>query len=320
MNMINIQGLDKVELLIALWEKQVLSGSALRKIASGFPAPNITRNKALTALTADGGYVEYLCGKFIDTDFSSDVEVDCAGYDHHVGAGAMNDIVESLRAPVLHAALNAVRDHRLQKPSVKNVESDGVCFWRCVLASIPVSRLRLLRLVDGPIDFAYDSSAAVFPAVNKLRTMTAEFLEILPTHDPVEWVDVAEIAGTVCREEGETLEQWLTRLKTPVETLEPRRRYADKLVYEATPRVFRKLGIDLRLETVYTIFTDENDDVVREDLSPVVPRIDINLACKKRVHGDVYRYDLEDEDSTFKRPRVSFRIPKLKKKPAVDKL
>jgi hypothetical protein len=285
----NIQGLDKADLILAMWEKLEFCDDYLMR-----PVPPVlTRERALAALTEDEGYVFILCGKFIKTNFSSDVEVDGTVYDQLAGAGTMKAIVENLRkaqtAPVLHAVLNAARVRRLQKPSIKKVEQDGACFWRCVLDSIPDSLLRSLLLLpaDGPaLDFASAPSADVFPVVDKLRTMTAEFVKQLETEDPDEYTRMKEGVA-----EGDTLEQWMCRMQQPIGGLEFEDRYATDLTVPVTSLLFRKLGIDLDIEVAITIYTDKDNNVVRELTKPTVPRIDVNLAYLKRDKGQGYHFD-----------------------------
>jgi hypothetical protein len=288
---VNIQGLDKVELLLALWEKQVLSGGSRTRIARGFPAPTITREKALAALTEEGGYVESLCGKWIETDFSSNV-VKCDDYDHHVEAGTMARVVENLHAPVLHATLNAVRQRRLQEVfSIKTVTPDGACFWRCLLNGLPDNVCRLLDL-PSTTDFANGSAADVFPHVNKLRTMTAETVKLLHTGNSREWRDILECIPREEREEA-WLEAWMDRMKTPIESLIGDRRYADDLAIAGTSQMFRKLGVPIRINITTWIYTNEAGDEVRRKAKcdPGMSSMDINLAYLIHEHGRGYHFD-----------------------------
>jgi len=90
---VDISGLDKFDVLKALWENS--------KTASFFSmipkmAPPLNEAEAREQLSSTRPYVDYLCGRVIKTDFSKD-ELDPWGYDRDNGQGAMQKVVNSLR-------------------------------------------------------------------------------------------------------------------------------------------------------------------------------------------------------------------------------
>jgi hypothetical protein len=263
----NIQGLDKADLILAMWEKLEFCDDLRR--------PVLTRERALTSLIEAGGYVFILCGKVINTDFSSDLVVDGTVYDQHAGAGAMKEIVKNLRSPVFYATLNAVRQRRLQEVvPVKTVKGDGAFSWRCILDSLPDNVCRLLNLVlPSTIDFANGSGADVLPHVNKLRTMAAEITKELRADDSEEWHNIVARSPLTCG-----LDMWLARMETPVENLtDSREDDGGALAMTMTVRVFHGLGFDLRIITPEGVYEMRNDTSV-----PIMPRIEVDLASYLR--------------------------------------
>jgi hypothetical protein len=107
---VNIQGLNKVQLIRALWKKQAVSAHYL---AHAIPLPELTDDKIQCALTEV--YVYFLCGKYIEVDFSGN-EVDSAAYNAHAGANAMETVVQNLRESSVTPVPRVVRDRRLHGP------------------------------------------------------------------------------------------------------------------------------------------------------------------------------------------------------------
>jgi hypothetical protein len=90
MNSINIAGIDKVELLRALWE----GSSPARFFAmSGFPAPSFDNESAKEAVEK---YIDYYDGRCIKSDISGD-KVDPWLYNRDAGEGKFEKIVEKLK-------------------------------------------------------------------------------------------------------------------------------------------------------------------------------------------------------------------------------
>lgn len=89
--MIDIKGLDKVELLRQLWNAQ--------KVASFFEdvpthlAPKFNEELAKRMVKSD---IDYFCGRCIKSDISGDV-ADSYEYDKEAGAGKFKEIVARMR-------------------------------------------------------------------------------------------------------------------------------------------------------------------------------------------------------------------------------
>lgn len=91
MTTVNIQGLDKVELLHALWSNQK---SASFFTMSGIPSPQFDHQEANTAVLER---IDYFCGRAIKCDLSKN-EVDPGLYDRDAGQGTFEKIVNQLRS------------------------------------------------------------------------------------------------------------------------------------------------------------------------------------------------------------------------------
>lgn len=88
--MVNIQGIDKVKLLEALWKK---SQPAAFFRMQGISPPSFNMNEAQQAVK---GYIDYFNGRVIKCNLSGD-EVDVWGFDRDNGNGAFQSVVDSLR-------------------------------------------------------------------------------------------------------------------------------------------------------------------------------------------------------------------------------
>ena len=89
MSKVNIRGLDKVNLLRALWENQ--KPAAFFTMTGRLP-PLFDPNEATKAVKS---YIDYFCGRAIKSDLSGD-EVDPYGYDRDTNEGAFAKISRGL--------------------------------------------------------------------------------------------------------------------------------------------------------------------------------------------------------------------------------
>jgi hypothetical protein len=88
--MVNIQGIDKLRLLEALWTR---SQPAAFFRMQGISPPPFNMNEAQKAVHQ---YIDYFCGRVIKCDLSGN-EADPWGYDRDNGNGAFQSVVNSLR-------------------------------------------------------------------------------------------------------------------------------------------------------------------------------------------------------------------------------
>jgi hypothetical protein len=286
---VNISGLDKVKSVRAFWEKQVIADDYAKRAA---PFPELTDAKIQRALEEEGGYIYFLCGKFLETDFSGDV-INSEAYNARAGANVMEAVVRELReastAPSIYHAVKAIDERRLKEVRTnKKIEGDGACYWRAVLDGIPNKVRRLLDLpVD--IDFANGCRDDVFPIVDKIRVMTAEFVEQASAKNTVEW---REIQGCVTGiyANGD-LDAWLLNMRTPLKDLVIGVRYADEMVLAVTPRLFHKLGVDLGVEIVKRITTDESGQVISDESALLVHRVGVHLAYHLHENGIGFHFE-----------------------------
>lgn len=90
--MVNIKGLKKSEVLIALYNNSKIQGlGSLQAINR-----DLTIDEA-TALLKKDTYFDYLYGKVMKIDLSSDIEFDEWGYDRDNGQGSAKQVIEKLR-------------------------------------------------------------------------------------------------------------------------------------------------------------------------------------------------------------------------------
>lgn len=88
---VDISGIDKVQLLRALWEK---SSPALFFKSGLIPAPVFDETLALEVASTK---IDYFCGRCIKSDLSGDL-VSPRLYDRDTHPGAFAEIVASLRS------------------------------------------------------------------------------------------------------------------------------------------------------------------------------------------------------------------------------
>jgi hypothetical protein len=82
---INIAGINKVELLHALWKASKVAPFYASCDAVGLKVPNFDLDKAGKAVH---DYIDYFQGRLIKMDLSGDT-LDPSGYDRDLGAGAV---------------------------------------------------------------------------------------------------------------------------------------------------------------------------------------------------------------------------------------
>lgn len=90
-SIIDIAGLNKVELLRALWDGQVVA-----RFFEGRNIPHPIWDSVVATEAVDRGYIDYFQGRCIKTNLSGDT-VDATKYDDDAGVGAMARIVRALR-------------------------------------------------------------------------------------------------------------------------------------------------------------------------------------------------------------------------------
>ena len=90
---IDISGINREELLCALWER---ASPASYFQATGSEPPTFSFAVAKQQLRHDG-YADYVCGRAIKTNIFSGDQVDPLLYDRDAGAGAFQEVVDSLR-------------------------------------------------------------------------------------------------------------------------------------------------------------------------------------------------------------------------------
>ena len=88
MSKINIQGIDKVKLLEALWQKQIVAGFYANM---RLPSPKFDEIEAKKAVL---NYIDYFCGRCIKCDISGETADPCL-YDRDAGDGVFKKIVDS---------------------------------------------------------------------------------------------------------------------------------------------------------------------------------------------------------------------------------
>lgn len=90
---VNISGLDKIEVLHVLWENAQIAGIFGRVL------PIIRSTQVFDRERAEGavqGYIDDFNNRFIKCDFRSD-DIDVRLYDRDNGDGAAKKLIESLR-------------------------------------------------------------------------------------------------------------------------------------------------------------------------------------------------------------------------------
>jgi hypothetical protein len=90
--MINIQGLDKAEVLAALYNNSKPLGMGMIH----YDSSGMTKEEAVTILSRYK-YFDYLKGRVMKIDFSSDIEFNERLYDRDNGQGAAKAVIDSLR-------------------------------------------------------------------------------------------------------------------------------------------------------------------------------------------------------------------------------
>jgi hypothetical protein len=92
---VDITGLDKKAVLKELWKN---SKPAAFFAMNGFPAPANCDDTEVNRIFSTGDcYADYLCGRVIKTSFKTNT-LNPWGYDRDNGAGAMQKVVDAMRA------------------------------------------------------------------------------------------------------------------------------------------------------------------------------------------------------------------------------
>jgi len=90
MTQVNIKGIDRVQLLKALWEKSEPNPYFTKH---GIPPPPWNNKKAIQAVR---DYIDYFQGRFIHSDLSMDI-IDSENYDDKYGPGTFQRIVDEVK-------------------------------------------------------------------------------------------------------------------------------------------------------------------------------------------------------------------------------
>lgn len=90
--MINIKGLEKARVLLALWKHSHEQGMSF----FGTFTDNPTLNDCAEFLEKSGGYVDYFNGRVIKVDLRGDT-INPALYDRDCGQGACERAINSIR-------------------------------------------------------------------------------------------------------------------------------------------------------------------------------------------------------------------------------
>ena len=94
MSEIDITGIDKKQLLKELWKNSKTAGFFTM---SGMPAPGCNDAEIDRVFSSQDCYADYLCGRVIKTSFKTN-KLNPWGYDRDNGAGAMQKVVDAVRA------------------------------------------------------------------------------------------------------------------------------------------------------------------------------------------------------------------------------
>ena len=90
--MINIEGLNKAEVFAKLYNNSRVQGMGFLQAVSG----EMTTDQASKLLKEDT-YFDYLYGKVMKVNLSSDIEFDEWGYDRDNGTGKAQRLINTLR-------------------------------------------------------------------------------------------------------------------------------------------------------------------------------------------------------------------------------
>jgi len=100
--MVNIKGLNKAEVLIALFNNSKIQGLNAQMVAMGImeKPKDMTKEEAQSILDRMGKekYFDYLNGKVMKVDLSSDDEFEEWLYDRDNGKGSAEKAINSLRS------------------------------------------------------------------------------------------------------------------------------------------------------------------------------------------------------------------------------
>jgi len=91
-NIIDITGLNKLQVLQALWNHSKPASFFQHMPASIIPKFSVLEAQDLILY----GYVDYCCGRLIKTNFKTDM-LDPTMYDREYGSGAMQKVIDGLK-------------------------------------------------------------------------------------------------------------------------------------------------------------------------------------------------------------------------------
>ena len=93
--MVNIEGLDRAEVIVALYNASKTQGLGFLQEAVG---RGFTVEDARECLESGRDYFDYVEGRVVKVDLSSGVEFNPAMYDRDLGDGAAQAAIDSLRS------------------------------------------------------------------------------------------------------------------------------------------------------------------------------------------------------------------------------
>lgn len=107
---------------------------------------------------------------------------------------------------------------------------DNLSYYRHLL-----ERMRGAIGLSADINLIDGQDEAVLRLINLLRLDMAQFANHLHRTSPAEWRAVEEVVAGFGREREGSLQDWQRQMRTPVQELEGKARWADELVFAITP-------------------------------------------------------------------------------------
>ena len=123
--MIDISGLDKAEVLIALYENAKTQGLGIFSAAARGPEP-ITKDEA-AAMLLEGTYLDYVYGRVMKVELSGDT-LDPRLYDRDNGQGAQRD--SDIHEQHFRGCADSVAHGPIDRGDLHGPQEDGVVWAR----------------------------------------------------------------------------------------------------------------------------------------------------------------------------------------------
>jgi len=97
MSIIDVSDLDLSHLLVELWRNQKIPDYFAQL---SFMAPYEPDREQIESLLKNG-YVGYIAGKYINTNFSNPARIDTSSYNKEAGLGTFEKVVSKLRKTII---------------------------------------------------------------------------------------------------------------------------------------------------------------------------------------------------------------------------